>query len=167
MRLFLLLVIFCCCVLVGIKIKEYFKRRQYFYQNFCNFCETLQNKISFNNQKINLILQEEIDSVGNTDFKKFLLLFLEYTNNQLSTDGFKQQFYKNFNFLNRDEQQEYFSFLVKFGTLSKEEELSNVTNYLLKFNKQLEEIKQSNLKYSNFYFKLFLILGLTFIVIFI
>lgn len=167
MKIFLLCVILSCCILIGFKIKEYFKRRQNFYQNFCLFCERLQNKISYNNQKIKLILQEELEVVMDKDFKIFLLFYLDYNKNILSKEEFKQKLFKQFSFLNKDERQELFLFLVGFGRLSKEEELGNVSNYLLKFKKKLEESKIKNEKYSNLYFKLFLILGLTIFVIFI
>ena len=77
MKVFLLCLVLGCCILIGLKIKEYFKRRQIFYQNFCVFCEKLQNKISFSNTKIKLIILEEIDVTVNQDFKNFLVLFLD------------------------------------------------------------------------------------------
>lgn len=167
MKIFLLCIVLCCCTLLGFKIKEYFKRRQCFYQNFCSFCERLQNKISFNNQKINLILQEEIEQATDKDFKKFLIIYLDYIKNSLNKDEFKQKLFKELCFLNKDEQIDFLSFLTNFGGLSKEEELGNISNYLLKFKNKLEEIKNKNEKFSNLYFKLFLILGLTIFVIFI
>lgn len=167
MKIFLLCIILCCCIFVGLKIKEHFARRQKFYYNFCAFCETIQTKISFDNAKINLIIIDEINLTTNKDFKVFLTSFLNYVTNEISETDLKDMFLENFLFLKNAEQQEYLAFITTFGSFSKDEELNNISNYLLRFKKRLEEIKSKNEKYSNLYLKLFIIFGLMFFIVFI
>ena len=166
-KIFLLCVIFCCCVLVGLKIKEYLKRRLKFYKNFCSFCETLKNKISFSNDKIASILIEQLQETNDVDFKKFLKVYLDYIQSNISKLEFQKKLSREICFLNKDEQTEVFTFLFNLGSFSKDEEISTISNYLTKISVKIIDLNLKYVKFSNLYLKLFIILGLMLFVIFI
>ncbi|MBQ9792608.1 MAG: hypothetical protein IJW32_02540 [Clostridia bacterium] len=166
MKIFLIIVIILCCVLIGINIKRYFLKRNQFYENLSIFCENLLNEICFNNQKLPLIIENNFGNF-NEDFNKLLIFFNELLLDKISKEEFKKKIHKIFSYLNKNEINNFIKFLFSIGTQMKEEEIDKVKNFInfikIPFNTEREKFK----KYSNLYFKLFVALGLVFAIIFI
>lgn len=166
MKFLLLILIFICFVLIGILIKNYFLRCKIFYENLYMFCNVLNLEISFKNEKLNLIIKNNTNKFSD-GFVEILKIFNDFLNNKLTKKNCEKQIVKKLNFLSNEEISLFLAFVFSLGEKSKEEELELILN----FKKEIEERKQksifNNKRYSNLYFKLFLIVGLMIFIIFI
>lgn len=166
MKIFLIIIIILCCFLIGINIKKYFLKRKQFYENIYIFCENLLNEISFNNQKLSLIIKNNFDNF-NEDFNKMLFLFNEAILDKISKEEFKKKTCKIFYYLNKNEFNNLTKFLFSIGTQTKEEETDKVKNFINFIKTPLNTESEKVKRYSNLYFKLFIALGLVFAIIFL
>lgn len=166
MKIFLLLLIFICCLIIGFLIKNYFIKRKEFYENLNIFCKNLSVNISFNNEKLKTIINNDINNYSK-DFNEFLFVFDKYIKNNKSKIELKKDFENKLNFLSYDEKGILISFLFLLGTQTTEEEIVKINNFNEIINKSKEETIIKNKKYSSLYFKLFLFLGMLIFIIFI
>lgn len=166
MKLFLILVVFFCCIIIGVLIKKYFVKRQNFFCDLHSFCENLSNDISYNNEKLNLIINKNI-SIFNSDINGVLILFDSFLLNKITEQEFKQSVNQKLNFLSEKERYEIINFFINMGKYAKEEELQKILNFVSLINPIKDEVTEKNKKFSSLYFKLFLFLGIIFVIIFI
>ena len=166
MKLFLILTIFFCCVLIGILIKKYYLKRQTFFNDLYLFTQNLSSDISYTSEKLLVILNKNM-KLFNSDINFLFLNFSNYINNKISLEEFEKNVNKKFNYLQEKEKFELINFLVTLGNLAKEEELNKSTNFLNIVKSFKVEATEKNKKFSSLYFKLFLFLGITFVVVFI
>ncbi|MBQ3214362.1 MAG: hypothetical protein IJB10_05120 [Clostridia bacterium] len=166
MKIFLIIIIFLCCVLIGINIKSYFIKRKTFYQNLNFFCENLFNEISFNNQKLSIIVRNNFYNF-NEDFNTILLSFEDFLLNKISKKDFEKSLNKNLYYLNKTEIKSLLNFLYSIGSQTKEEEIDKIKKFIKHINIPIKEENEKTKKYSTLYFKLFIVLGLAIAIIFI
>ncbi len=166
MKLFLIITIFVCCVLIGILIKKYYKKRQNFFCDLSSFCENLTNDISYNSEKLDIIIDKNL-KLFNSDINQLFCAFKQYINGNLSDDNFKDNLYKNLNFLHEKERIEIAKFFINLGAFAKDEELQKILNFSNLINPVKTDAIEKNKKFSSLYFKLFLFLGIVFVIIFI
>lgn len=166
MKLFLIFTIFFCCVLIGILIKKYYEKRQTFFCDLCLFTQNLSSDISYNNEKLLVILNRN-EKLFNSDINYLFSNFSNYINNKISVEEFEKNVNKKFNYLHEKEKFEVINFFTTLGNFAKEEELQKITNFLNLIENFKIEALEKNKKFSSLYFKLFLFLGITFVVVFI
>lgn len=162
-KILLLITIFVCCILIGIGIKNYYKRRKRFYSDLVFFCENCKIYISFAHTKLEEIVNRISCEVGQ-DFEKLLKNYLKYMTNQMDRQVFCDS---KINFLTPKERNEIINFLLKLGEFDKQEELERIDANRLVFEAIKDKVVQDCNKFSSLYLKLFVILGLTFVIIFI
>ena len=166
MKILLLFVVFTCCVVVGILIRKYYRKRKDFFLDFKRFCDDLINDISYKNEKIEIIIKNKI-RLYNYDFAQVLNLFLQNILNNFDKDSFEKAVCKILNFLSEEEKKFLLEFFYNIGGLSKEEELIRTNEIKKEIDFLKNEALQKEKKFSNLYFKLFVILGLILIIFFI
>ena len=166
MKNFLILIILICCCLVGINIKKYFIKRKSFYENLLNFCENILNEINFNNQKLILIIENNLNKYDN-DFNNFLVLYKNLLLDKLSKIRFENKIKNIFNYLKPNETTLFFNFLYSVGTQTKDEEVEKFNNFFRSLNSKVKFENENFKKYSNLYLKLLIALGLIFVIVFI
>ena len=167
MKLFLLFIVLICCFLIGFKIKNYFTARKTFFENLIIFCQNLKNKISYQNEKLELLIKEESNFNNNKIFGEFLKVYSSYVKQSLNQIDFKNKLIQQLTFLKEEEINTIFNFVIKIGIGFQDEELENITNFENWSKKHLENITSFNKKFANLYLKLFLILGVMIFIIFI
>lgn len=166
MKVFLLFVIFFCCLLIGFSIKTYFKKRKNFYDNSVKFCEKVLSDISFKNEKLQLIINNSIAEF-NDEFYDALFNFNLYLSNKISKTSFQNWFNKKLYFLSSYEKSNFLNFIFSLGSQTKDEEIEKILNYKELLKSLKDEVNKKNRKYSGLYFKLFVVLGLTICIIFL
>lgn len=167
MKYFLLTVVIICCFLIGFKLRSYFQNRKIFFEKLTSFCQKLKTKISFQNEKMNLIIEQEIYSCNSKDFQTFLNIFKEYLQQEISKEELRKKLDKNLLFLKSEEIDTIYSLLINLGGYYQDEELEQISNFEEWLNGVLNDIMSFNKKFLNVYFKLFIILGVMIFIIFI
>lgn len=166
MKILLIIIVLVCCILIGILIRRYYSKRQNFYCDLHSFCQNLSNDISYNNEKLNLIINKNLQ-LFNSDINYLFTLFNIYLQGQISSSKFEKDINQKFNYLSEKEKQQIISFFINLGNLAKEEELQKISNFISLINPIKNEVTEKNKKFSSLYFKLFLFLGIIFVIIFI
>lgn len=167
MKIFLLIIVLFCCFLIGFKIKKYFDIRKKFFEDLIFFCQNIKNKISYQNQKLGLVIADELSFNYSKTFLVFLKVFESFVNQNINKDDLKMFFESKLPFLKEDEKEAIYNFLLKTGSLFQEEELEQISNFEKWAKSHLSIIEEFNKKFSNLYFKLFIILGAMIFIIFI
>ena len=165
MKSFILVIVLVCCFFIGYYIKKYYYLKKEFYKNLCMFIESLINNINFNNKKLNIFVSSEKDKLKGY-FNNFLEIYEDYLTNRTTKEKFFLNFKKIFYFLNLQELNEVFAFLVCIGEKTKEEEIEFLNNNLIRLKEKSIKTKQSYDKYANLFLKLFIILGILIFIIF-
>lgn len=166
MKILLIFVVFFCCVLIGILIKKYFVKRQNFFCDLHTFCENLSSDISYNNEKLSIIINKNL-SLFNADINLLFNSFNNYLAGQITAQEFIKSFNQKFYYLTEKERSEVVNFFINLGSFAKEEELQKIFNFVNLINPIKKEVIEKNKKFSSLYFKLFLFLGIIFVIIFI
>lgn len=166
MKFFLIIVVFLCCVLIGFFIKNHFLKRQRFFEDLIKFIEDIVNEISFKNEKLNLIVEKNLD-IFCEPLNYSLNLFKNYLDNTMSANELKFALRTKLNFLNEEEIKLFVNFLFSLGGQTKDEEINKLLINKTKLITIYDEAKNKNGKYSSLYFKLFFVLGLTISILFL
>ncbi len=166
MKNFLLIIVFICCVSIGVLIKNFYKKRKIFYCDLKLFCDNLINEISYNDEKLELILLKNTN-LYNKDFTILLSNFHLFITNKINAKVFNENIKNNLYFLTENERKFIFNFFYKLGGLTKEEEIYRVNNLKHEVEKIKNETFEKYKKFSNLYLKLFIILGMVIVIFFI
>ena len=166
MRLFLIIIVLFCSILIGIKIKNYFIKREKFFLEVVKLAEIISNEISYRSEKLILIIEKCFNNFDSS-LNACLATFRDYLKNIISKQELKNKIKKELNFLNDDEVNLFFNFLFSLGEQTKEEEIINILNYKKRICNFYDDAKIKNNKYSNLYLKLFIVLGLTIGILFL
>lgn len=166
MKIFFLVIAMSCCFLVGFLIKNSCKHKQLFFKDLTIFCEFIINNISASNEKINILLKQNFNEYDK-DFNQFLYLYNDYINSTINKDEFFRKTKIKLYFLQQKEINELLCFFDNLGKLTKEEEIANISNKRVYWQKILKNIEEKKIMLSNLYFKLFIILGLFLFIVFI
>lgn len=164
MKIFLLSIIFLCCVIIGVKIFNYYSKRKEFYNQLCIFCEKSKIFISYSQEKLGNIINFKNCDFKN-DFYNFLLFYEKYLNNQISLEEFKN--YNELNFLSNEEKSEVLNFFSGLGNMTREEEIEKIELSNIRFLNSKNSAFDEHKKFSMLYVKLFIIIGFAFVIIFI
>lgn len=132
-----------------------------------SFCQNIKTKISFSNEKLTLLIDEEISNCLDKEFLSFLKIFEGYVSKQISKEEFELELKMILNFLKQNEFNFIFSFLKNIGGFYQDEEIEQLTNFEIWLQERLKDTINFNKKFLNVYFKLFIILGLMIFIIFI
>ena len=147
MKYFLLTVVIICCFLIGFKLRGYFQNRKNFFEKLIAFCQKLKTKISFQNEKMNLIIEQEIYSCNNKDFQTFLNIFKEYLQQEISKEELRKKLDKNLFFLKSEEIDTIYNLLLNLGGYYQDEELEQISNFEAWLNSVLNDIMSFNKKF--------------------
>lgn len=164
MKTILLCVVFVCCVLIGIGIGSYYKKRRDFYVDVCNFCDYSSSQISFALKKIN----EIVCDCKNNCQKEFFIYLATYERllaGELTSEEFVKQ--TKINFLTQEEKSELDGMFLSLGQMNRDEEIEKIAICKKNFGGKKVVCNEKFTKYNNLYFKLFFLFGLAIIVIFL
>lgn len=164
MKFFLLIVVVLCCILIGILIKNHYKRRYDFYNDLCSFCDDTKVMISYTQDKLEEIISKYMVRCKK-DFNKFLKNYQKFLKNEISKEEFI--LFKDNNFLKPNEKEDISNFFLELGKMAKEEEVEKLILSKLKFEDRKKILDEENKKYSNMYLKLFVVLGFALFIIFL
>lgn len=164
MKALLMVVIFVCFVSIGISIGNYYKKRRDFYVELCNFCDFASSQLSFSLKKTSEIVSLYKKNCT-SDFVQCLNNYEDFLSGVLTENDFKTK--NKILFLSQEELEEINNFILSFGQMNLEEELEKNTLFKNKFAKRRTFCLESFKKYKSLYTKLFILLGLVFVVIFL
>lgn len=163
MKIFLLCVVFICFVLIGFGVGNFYKKRRDFYVDLCNFCDYSSSQVSFFLKKTSDIVATFKKNCGE-DFCKYLTSFEELLNCDLDESAFNDV---EISFLSREEMAEVGGLFLSFGQMDREEELEKLATCKKKFATKKAVCLENYQKYRSLYVKLFFLLGLIFVVVFL
>ena len=166
MKYVLIVLVIIICILIGIKIKQYFIKRYLLYKDLALFCESIFNEISYNSEKMTCVIENNI-SVFKNDTNLLLNNYLKYLLNLITLNELKIKIKALLYYLNDAEKEEILNFFVNLGSFTKQEELTRLSSSLLKFRVLVEKSRGDKDKFSNMYLKLFFALGFTIAIVFI
>ncbi|NCB48606.1 MAG: hypothetical protein EOM55_03200 [Clostridia bacterium] len=164
MKVLLLMITFVCIVLIGLMINNYYKKRKDFFCDLCAFCDTLKVSISYSQNKLSEIIFD-FKKICGKDFCNFLLNFELYLEKGCEND--KSQICGELKILSEKETQDIIKFFSKLGSLGVDEEVEKIVlnkNLFLKIKEKCEEQER---KLSPLYIKLFVVLALGMLIIFL
>lgn len=164
MKIVLLIITFVCIVSIGFMINLYYKKRKDFFCDICSFCDSLKVTISYSQNKLNEIIFD-FKKTCSKEFCEFLTNFEKFLENKCS----KEQFEKcsEIKILNDKEKQDVINFFVKLGSLGVEEEVEKIVLNKNIFSKTKEKCEEQQRKLSPLYIKLFVVLALGILIIFL
>ena len=87
MKLVLILIVCCLIIFIFYKAFCYYRSRQYFFENLCEFCESFNSEISFLKNNLNDILEKQ----KNCYKKDFNLLLNDYQTALKLKDSFNNK----------------------------------------------------------------------------
>lgn len=162
MKVILLLIMVVCIVLIGLMINNYYKDRRNFFVNLCNFCDTLKVNISYSQNKLNEIIFD-FKRTCDKDFSNFLTKFqLTLNDNSTSLD-----LSSTLKILNDKEKQDVLNFFSCLGSLGVDEEIEKIVLNKNTFCKIKDKCEEQKSKLSPLYIKLFIVLALGVLIIFL
>lgn len=164
MKFFLIGIVFVCFVMIGINIGVYYKKRRDFYVSLYDFCVYASSEISFALRKTNEIVAMR-KKVCKKEFFEYLTLYEEFLNGRISKDEFCDN--KNLSFLTHEELNEIDGAFLSFGQMNIEEELEKLNYCKKNFSIKKEFCLENYKKYKALYIKLFVLLGLIMVVVFL
>ncbi len=164
MKIILIIVVFICCVFIGLKISQYYKKRKKFFNSLCSYCDNLKISISYSQEKLNNITQKFIKEQQD-EFAKLLKDFEFFIQNKISENEFRNC--KELYFLNKDEKEDIMCFFCSLGNMAKDEEIEKIEISTLKFQNYYKKVSDDYKKFSSLYLKLFIVIGLAVVIIFI
>ncbi len=164
MKIILLSVVFVCCILIGLGIGNYFKKRRDFYVDVCNFCDYSSTQISFALKKINEIVNDAKCNCQK-EFFDYLATYEKYLTGEIDAEDYIKA--TKINFLTQEEKAELDGMFLSLGQMNRDEELEKIAICKKNFGVKKSVCFEKFTKYNNLYFKLFFLLGLATIVIFL
>lgn len=166
MRYLLLVVVVVCFAIIGFLIASYYKRRNKFFCDLLYFCDLLLNEINFMHSKLYDIIEKNKELFG-VDFKNLLSIYEEYLQNKLDKTQLIEIVQNSLNLLNLDESKEIIKFILSLGSLDVENEINNINNYKIVFNKFNNSAEKDRQKYAPLIIKLSFIFGCMIAIIFL
>lgn len=155
MKIIIILICGGCVVLLGNNYSKYYKKRVLFYYELNQFCQVLENDIKFNQNSINLIIDNALKQ-----FKSELNISLQHY--------FKNaKEFQKINFLSEKENETLLQFYESLGKRDVEGELGNIKNYQIDFNLQKENCESDYKKMGLLGNKLGMLSALLIFIIFI
>ena len=167
MKTFLLITIFVICIVIGANIKKYYINRRDFYKSLNEFAKNYRSQVLSTHEKLTNILREEKLKSSNKIFNNLIEDFESFVIQEIDKEKFETQQYKNLYFLNKTEICEIFSFLYEFGKFDIEEESLRLNDKISLWDEKSKVALFQEQKYGGLIFKLFLIFGFFFVIVFI
>ncbi len=164
LKVALILIVCGLVVFLAYKFYVYYKARQCYYQNLCDFCTYLQSQIGFLKTDIyNLVEQRK-----NT-YKKEFLKTLECYQKALKSTNFREDMQKTMmtNLLLDPEKAKIIDFFDMLGKTNQMDQLSQISACKAEFESKLSSVSQETQKKGTTSFKLGILLAIAIFVIFI
>ena len=165
-KIFLLCVLCLLVIFLAYKIGSYYKQRQRFFENVCEFCNFLQTEIGFLKTDITSLMTK-YSNCSSKDFSKVLQLYIDSLK---KAQNFHEDFIDNLsklNLLKTNEREKICSFFDSLGKSSQDEQLAQIENFKNEFASQLKNASEDNKKYGTSSLKLGILLSLAIFIIFI
>lgn len=165
-RLFLILVVLICCILIGCFISNYYKKRNIFFAELLSFTQFLKTHVKHGNEKLAVVINRF--SLSDSDnFNNLIFKYELFIDNKLDKIEFESFINNNLLFLKDKEKKTVFNFFITLGNFDEDCELTN----LEVFEKNLENLvkfttNESN-KFSPFAIKMSVLIGSLLFIIFI
>lgn len=163
----LLLCILCFLIIfIAYKLGLYYKQRQAFFENLCEFCNYIKAEIGFLKTDVTTSIAKFNNSSSN-DFSKILSLYLTMLKqSQNFYDDFMTGLNK-FNLLKNNEKERICSFFDSLGKSGQQEQVAQIENFKNDFNVELNNTKDDNKKYGTLPLKLGILLSFAVFIVFI
>ena len=157
MKLIVIGILFCCCMLVGWVISLKYQNRKKFFLALISFANKLSLEINFSRERLKILIENFDDST-----KKHLLgidkRFLDYLDRKCELT--QECVFSNANILKADEKDAILLFLKMLGRSDVENQTKEIQTFVSRF----EELKQQSIleykKYGSLSFKLGIVAGL-------
>jgi len=164
MKIFLLILLFAICVLVGYMFSLKYKKRQKFFSSLIMLAEKLDVEINYSRDRLKKLI-EEFDA----NSKKHLLgIDDNYVGYLQGTDELTSDFlFKNISILKPSEKDLIFLFFKNLGRSDVENQTKEIKSYVKRFEQQSQVCDNENKKYGALCTKLGIIVGLFIVVILI
>jgi len=164
MKIVLLVITFVCITLIGLMINNYYKKRKNFFCDICEFCDSLKVSISYSQNKLNEIICD-FKKTCSKEFCDFLASYQKFLLSENSKEDL--QGCKELKILSEKERQDVFNFFCKLGSLGVDEEVEKIVLNKNLFSKTKERCDEQQRKLSPLYIKLFVVLALLVLIIFL
>ncbi len=164
MKIMLLLITFVCIVLIGIMINNYYKKRKNFFCDMCAFFDCLKVSISYSQNKLNEIICDFKKTCGK-EFFEFLVRYEKHL--ESNNEKEESKICSDLKILSEKEKQDILKFFSKLGSLGVDEEVEKIVLNKNLFLKTKERCEEQERKLSPLYIKLFVVLALGVLIIFL
>lgn len=164
-KVVLIFILVLSCISIGILISNYFKKRKQFFNELTNLLGLISDHIKYGNEKISQIVKK--CSKSNYEFTIFLERYLAYIENKISKDEFFNHIQKTLYFLSEQEVKLIYEIFESLGDFDENGELNKLELSKKKVEDMLKTSTNDKNKFSPFFIKLSVLLGLFLFIIFI
>ncbi|MBQ0017319.1 MAG: hypothetical protein KBT30_01650 [Clostridiales bacterium] len=165
-KLILILILCFLVIFISYKIFCYYKSRQYFFQNLCEFCSYMESQISF----LKMDLKSVVESKKGSYSKDFNSLLCSYQKILEVKENFNEDFklaLSKIAILKEDEKTKLFTFFDMLGKSNIVDQMAQIQSFKNDFSQNLSTTEKENNKYGTMSVKLGLLLAVALFVIFI
>ena len=150
---------------IGYGLSRFYKRRKRFFEDLTLFCEKLCVDISFSSETLKTIINQNYENFFK-DFKVVLsgyLTYLETNGSTLEAEGL----FKKLTIVKPEEKEAILMFFKNLGRLDVCNQVSEITNFKLKFLDFKKGAEEENKKFGSLSLKLMILLGILVVIILI
>lgn len=165
-KIILILAICLLVIFVAYKIYAYYKARQNYYQNMCDFCSYLESQINFLKTDICKLIENKREEY----YKEFSNTLLAYKKALKSGQDFKNEFLSSLaklSILSEEEKNKILSFFDSLGKTNQIDQLAQISSYKKEFENNLDISKTEITKKGATSLKLGILMAIAVFVIFI
>ena len=166
MKIFLILVVLISCILIGVFISNYYKKRKQFLSELLSFVLFLKTYVKYGSEKLIVV----IDKFGMSSCNNFNVLIKKYKElikNNIDKQEFEKFIDVELNFLKDNEKKMISEIFISLGSFDEICELNNLEIYKNTLENFVKISTNESNKFSPFAIKISLLVGSLLFIIFI
>ena len=164
-KFLLILVLLCCSVSIGILISNHFRKRKQFFNELLSFLGFSNDYIKHSNEKILSIIDKY--KTTNIAFKNLLCEYKNFILNKKEKEEFLFNIREILYFLNEEEFSIINEIFLSFGEFDEVGEINKLETSKKRIETILKKVVSENNKFSPFFIKMSILVGLFLFILFV
>ena len=157
MKILIIALLFCLCVLIGWRVSMRFQKRKKFFASLISLADKLSLEINFSRERLKVLI-ENCDDAMRKNLLEIDNRFVDYLDRKIELDS--KQIFKNADILKNEEKEVVLLFLKALGRSDVENQTKELKNFISRFNEIKSQCDQEQKKYGTLSFKLGIVAGL-------
>ena len=146
------------CSYMGFALSKYYINRKKFFVELNLFLNSMNLDISFNQEKLEILLEKNIQSINLKELKTLINNYLSCLKQKQSVEG--EKLFDGITLLKKGEKEYLLNFFKGLGRFDCENQAKEFEKYFKVIESSIEETSKEAYKYSSLYIKLGIIFGL-------